>query len=274
MTVRIERIVVALDAASENRAAIDTAVRLAALWKARLHGVFVEDDDLLRLANLPFARQVSLGTGVEQLTLQLTERQLRAFAESARRELAAAAQHRGVAWSFDIVRGALGAHATGAAESDFLVAGVATRPIGGHFRLECRWWSAIEPASSSFLLSSRTWDHRDTVVAVIHNRGPIAERLLDTAARLAEANGGELTVICPAELSDEEEFAAWLGERLAGSSVPVEVNLTPDDPAALIRRIAELDGRLVAIAADSPQAQPANLRRLVSRTGCDVLVVR
>jgi nucleotide-binding universal stress UspA family protein len=274
MTVSIERIVVALDAASENRAAIDTAVRLAALWKAPLHGVFVEDDDLLRLANLPFARQVSLGTGVEHLTVQQTERQLRAFAEHARREVAAAAQRRGIAWSFDIVRGVPGMHATGVAENDFLVAGVATRPIGGHFRLECRWWSAIEPGNSSFLLSSRNWSQRDTVIAVIQNRGPIAERLLDTAARLAEANGGELMVICPAELSDEDEFAPWLGEQLANHIVPIEVDLMPEDPAALVRRIAELDGRLVVIAAQDPQAQPANLRQLVARTGCDVLVVR
>ena len=274
MTVRVERIVVALDAASENRAAIDTAVRLAALWKARLHGVFVEDDDLLRLANLPFARQVSLGTGVEHLTVQHAERQLRAFAERARRDLGAAAQRRGVTWSFDIVRGAPGVHATGAAEGDFLVAGVATRPIGGHFRLECRWWSATEPASSSYLLSSRSWGQRDTVIAVIQDRGPVAERLVDTAARLAEANAGELTVLCPAELSDEDEFAPWLGDRLAAHTVPVEVDLMPDDPAALVRRIADLDGRLVVIAAEDPQAQPANLRHLVARTGCDVLVVR
>src|SRR4029077_3506266 len=54
MTSAVERVVVALDAASENRAAIGAAARLAARWKARLHGVFVEDDDLIRLAHLPF----------------------------------------------------------------------------------------------------------------------------------------------------------------------------------------------------------------------------
>ena len=44
----IERVVVTLDAASENRAAIETAARLAARAKAPLHGIFVEDEDLLR----------------------------------------------------------------------------------------------------------------------------------------------------------------------------------------------------------------------------------
>ena len=88
----IARVVVALDATSENRAAIDTAVRLAERWKLPLHAVFIEDDDLLRLAVLPFARQVSLGFGAEALTTAHAQGQLRAYAEQARRELLAAAQ--------------------------------------------------------------------------------------------------------------------------------------------------------------------------------------
>jgi nucleotide-binding universal stress UspA family protein len=273
VTARIERVVVALDAVSESRAAIDTAARLAALWHARLHGVFVEDDDLLRLASLPFARQVSLGAGVERLTPQQAERQLRAFAEYARRDLAAAAQRRGIAWSFDIVRGDPGSEMTAAAAGDFLVAGSATRPIGVHFRIECRWWSAVAPAAS-FLLASRFWEQAGSVIALLRSRGPAAERLVDAAARLAEAGGGGLTVFCPVELGEAEGFGAWLGERLAAYELPVEIDLAPADSAALIRRIVELEGRLVAIADDDPQARPENLRQLVARTGCDVLVVR
>src|SRR5579862_9453673 len=100
MTGEIERVVVALDAASENRAAIATAARLAARWKAPLHGVFVEDDDLIRLANLPFARVVTLGFGVEAINQQQARRQMHAFAERARHELAAAARRHHLEWSF------------------------------------------------------------------------------------------------------------------------------------------------------------------------------
>src|SRR5207244_5618991 len=85
----IERIVVSLDAVSENQVAVEAAARLALRWNAALHGVFVEDGDLLRLAGLPFARQVSLGAGAAPLTAAPAARQLRAFAESARREVAA-----------------------------------------------------------------------------------------------------------------------------------------------------------------------------------------
>ena len=41
--------------------AIDTAARLAARWRVPLHGVFIEDEELIGLAGLPFARQVTLG---------------------------------------------------------------------------------------------------------------------------------------------------------------------------------------------------------------------
>ena len=43
------------NAVVETGAAINTAVRLAAGTKARLHAVFVEDEQLLRLAGLPVA---------------------------------------------------------------------------------------------------------------------------------------------------------------------------------------------------------------------------
>ena len=114
--------------------AIDTAARLAAHAKAPLHGVFVEDEDLLHLAGLPFARQITLGAPAEPLTTEHVELHLQVAAERARRELFAAAKRHGVTCSFEIVRGASESALIGASERDLVVAGGLTRPIGGHFR--------------------------------------------------------------------------------------------------------------------------------------------
>jgi hypothetical protein len=273
MTGEIERVVVALDATSENRAAIETAARLAARWKAHLHGVFVEDDDLMRLARLPFARQVTFGFGVEALNLQQARRQMHAFAQRTRTELAAAARRHHVEWSFEIVHDAAASRIGGAEVTDFLVFGTATRPIGGHFRVECRWWSVVEPGASSLLLAHRDW-REGTVVAVLDDQGPATERLVAVAAQLAEAAGGGLTLICPPELTSEPGFSAWLDSRLAGLPVKAEIDIAPDGSAVLIRRIAQLDCRIVALAAGTPHAQPERLRDIVAKTACDVLVVR
>jgi len=53
MTQPIKRVVVSLDAVSETAPAIETAARPAAHWHVPLHGVFVEDEELIGLAGLP-----------------------------------------------------------------------------------------------------------------------------------------------------------------------------------------------------------------------------
>ena len=273
MSAGIERIVVALDAASENRTAINTAARLAARWKAPMHGVFVEDDDLIRLANLPFARQVTLGLGVENFDLQQAERHMRAYAEHTRRDLAAAARRHGVEWTFEIVRGAPDQPLGAASANDFLVCSTTTRPVGGHFRVECRWWSGFEPNAGSFLLAHRD-RHEGRVAALVFDQGPASERLLAAAARLAEANGGGLTVVSPPELAVSARFKPWLDRALAGQPVMVEVALAPAEAAALYRRIVALDCRVVALASGAPAAQSDRLRAMVAQIACDVLIVR
>jgi hypothetical protein len=273
MTGAIERIVVALEAASENRTAIDTAARLAARWKTRLHGVFVEDDDLIRLAHLPFARQVTLGFGVQTLNLQQARRQMHAFAERARRDLAAAARRHRVEWSFEIVHGAAAAQGV-AATTDLFVAGALTRPIDRHFRVECRWWSVGEPIPAAFLLAHRDWHPHSVVAALLHSSDTSSERLLTVAARLAEANAARLAVFCTPDLADTNGFKAWLDGCLADHAVTAEVDLIPGEPSVLYRRIAELDCWIVAVEASADQAQPERLRELVATVACDVLVVR
>jgi hypothetical protein len=269
----VERVVVALDAISENRTAIGTASRLAERWNAHLHGVFIEDEDIIRLAHMPFARQVTLGVGVETFTLRQAERQMRAFAERARHELAASAKRHGVEWSFEVVRGAGSAGVFGSA-GDFLIAGTTTRPIGGHFRVEGRWWTVSEPGPATLLLAHRQAGPHGAVAALLRNLDPASERLLGAAARLAVAHDGRLVVLCRADIAAAPGFRAWLDQFLGTYEVSVELDIAPTSPIALARRIAELGCRLVAVEAGTDQARPERLRELVAKIACDVLVVR
>ncbi len=270
----IERVVVPLDAASENRAAIDTAARLAHRWGAQLHGVFVEDRDLLHLARYPFARQVSIGAGVERLTAEQVERQLRAFAARARIEVEAAARRHGVEWSFEISEAAAVDAALTRSERDFLVAGTATRPIGRHFRVECRWWQVMESAAVSYLLVHREWAASGTVVTLLTDRESASQRVLDIAAQCAEIVAGTLTVACPAALAAAPDFEAWLGERLAAYPVTLQIELAPEGGAALLARFGELNCQLLVLGAGAVAAQPQWLRQAASRAAYGLLIVR
>lgn len=271
----IDRIVVPLDATSEYRMAIDTATRLAARAKAPLHGVFVEDEDLLNLASLPFARQVTPSAGAEPFTTESIELHLRAQAERARRELFAAAQQHQVKCTFETVRGASELAVSGASKRDLVVAGGLTRAIAGHFRVESRWWSSIEAAAGPFLLARHAWSAAGGVVMLLRDRGPAAVRLFDVATQMAETRGGGiLTVICPPAVASSDGFEKWITDQVTGHSVRLQIEVAPAEPAALHRRIVELDCQLLVIEAGFAEGRPDRLRELVERFACDILVVR
>ncbi len=272
MNAHIERIVVPLDAASESRTAIETAARLAARSQAKLHGIFIEDEDLLHLANLPFVRQVTLHTGSETFDREQIERQWRAAAARARADLSVAAAQHGVAWSFETVRGTAPGALSGLSPSDLVVASGLTRPIAGHFRVECRWWSSMDSAPCGFLLTRRAWAAGGAVAIVLRDRSAGAARLLDAAGALAEARGGVLTVICDAELA-AVDVADWIAERLASYAVEVRVETAPAESAALPARVAALDCECLAIDAGPSEARSDRLRALFGRIACDLLVV-
>ena len=274
MTGTIDRVVVPLDAAGENRTAIDTAARLAARAKAPLHGVFVEDEDLLRLASLPFARQVTLGAGAERFTTADAELSLRAAAERAHAELRAAAKRYRVKSSFEIVRGAAALALSGASSRDLVVAGALTRPVAGDFRLACRWWPTIAAAPGPFLLARHTWSESGSVVLLLRDRGAAAARLLAAAAQVAEAGERDLTVICPPAIAGAKGFDKWLAEHLADHPVRVQVEVAPDEPAALHQLIGRLDCRLLAVEGGLAEGRVGRLREFVESFACDVLIVR
>jgi len=116
------RIVIGLDTSFLTREALSLAARLAASMDARLKGIFVEDENLLALSSLPFAREVSFSGEVRDLDPERMLRAMRAQAESARRMLARVAAEAHVDWSFDVKRGRpLSSIAAGAGADDTLV---------------------------------------------------------------------------------------------------------------------------------------------------------
>ena len=272
MTGSIERVLVPLDAAADAATAIDTAARLADGAGGRLHGFFVEDDDLMRLAGLPFAQEVIRGSGAEPFTLGRLKAQLRAAAERARRDLAVAAGRRALPWSFDVVSG--DAWPGIATERDIVVAGALTRPVGGHFRLGCRWVGSVEAVPGPFLLARRRWGRGGAAAALLRDRGASSARLVEAALSVARARGDEtLTLICAAALAGTPELDEWIAERIGRGPVRVQVEARPGEPGALQWRLRELDCRLLAIDAGAAEGGD-RLRDVAERFACDLLIVR
>src|SRR5690606_38139035 len=116
------------DASPHSLAALEGAATLAAHQQAELTGIFIEDNDLLRLAGLPFAREMIYPDVLGRpLDADLMRSRLREAAALARRAVSEAALQAGVNWSSLVRRGAaLTELIQAAGEADLLVLGKAS----------------------------------------------------------------------------------------------------------------------------------------------------
>jgi len=86
---------------------LDIAASLAAELEVELAGFFIEDQNLLRAAALPFTRDVGVVSGTSRpMRLKEVERALRSQAQALKSSLAATAGQSRLRWSFTTVAGA------------------------------------------------------------------------------------------------------------------------------------------------------------------------
>lgn len=150
----IRRIVVAVDCSAASRSAYRAAVELAASSNAELVGLFVEDVELLRSADLPLTSEVGSSSAMlRSLERRDLESQLRVQADRARRELERVAAPAGISWSFQVVRGAVAASLQSAAGEGTIVA----FGVMGHSMIGVTDLGAIVRGGRGwYLLSSRS----------------------------------------------------------------------------------------------------------------------
>jgi len=274
MSGSVDRVIVSLDAASDDRMVLDTAARVAAHLKVPLHGIFVEDEDILHLAALPFARQVTPLAGAQPFTSEQAHLQLRAAADRARRELTIAAKRHRVKHSFEIITDGAQNALSAATDSDVVVVGAETRPVAGHFRVERRWSAWLANAPGPFLLARHSWAEAGLVVALLRDRTPSSVRLLATAGYLAAARDSRLTVICAAALVSKAGFMDWLNGKLATLPVHAEIEIAAAASGTLHERLLQLQCRLLAVEMDEAERFDERLTDLARRFSCDILVIR
>src|SRR5262245_38775147 len=210
----IRRILVALDASPHSQAALEAASELAVVLKAELVGIFVEDVNLLRLAGLPFAREVGYPSGTDRpLDSPSMERELRVQAEQVRQTLAGIARRRQIRWSFRVVRGQVATELLSAAqEADLLALGRASWALTRRVPLGTTAREVVAQASGAVLLLQR--GHAICPpVQLVYDGSPAARRALATAAYMAMITGGHLTVMV---VANAPEVAQRLQEEVDG----------------------------------------------------------
>ncbi|MDX1735780.1 MAG: hypothetical protein R3228_15505, partial [Halioglobus sp.] len=102
----VQRVIVTMDVDSHLPSTLDLATALAQAKRSTLHGLFIEDEDLLGVAELPFSQEVTLLSGQSrELDNRKLARSLVQVAADYRRALQHHADRQSLEWSFSRVRG-------------------------------------------------------------------------------------------------------------------------------------------------------------------------
>jgi K+-sensing histidine kinase KdpD len=249
------RVLVVVESSAEAELAIQTAAALAADLRAELLGLFVENADLMRLADLPFATEIAIGLpALRRLDRDQLERMLRAQAESARRTLAEVANRLSVQWSFQVMRGqSVPIALANADEVDLLMIKAAGRVL--------RYSVKVTQAA------------RGPIVVVV-DESPRSERTLDTATRLAAADGQGLLVLCTATADQSgalQEYITKLRRNVLTKGMPAEGRIHRSEDILRIAR--QRRAKIVVISRGSRLLTKEGLARLTEKLDCPLLLV-
>jgi nucleotide-binding universal stress UspA family protein/sulfur relay (sulfurtransferase) DsrF/TusC family protein len=214
----IRRILVALDASPHSLAALQAAVALASRFGAELSGLYVEDINLLRLAELPFAQEVGqFSASRRQLDVKGLERQMRAQTLRVRRIFRGTSQRAEIRWSFSVTRGRVDREVLSAATgADVLVLGragwslIRPRQMGSTTR-------AVLAQAPGWALILQEGACLGQPVVVVYDGSALAQGALDAAAALLEEDLPMTVLLLADEPRSVEtlkaQIHAWLGEK-------------------------------------------------------------
>ncbi len=248
---KVAQILLALDAATHDLSAVEAAVALAARLQAELIGLFIEDADLLRIAQLPFSREILTSARERALSSGEMERSLRSLAAQMQRLLAREAERAEVKWAFRTVRGRR-------VESVFAESGPTDLLILARSRRVV--WHPPPEAHTIYLLYDAS-EEAQHGVAVAH--------------RLAAGNHTDVVLI-DTGTADKALPAREAALRLRELGIHVTVRtLTGEMLDTLPKLFKEHPAALFLVPAGcEPCKDPKTLSRLQERLECPVIVVR
>lgn len=249
---RINRMVIGLCAGGASRSGLATAAQIAAAMGLEIEGLFIEDEELLGLAALPFMTELTPGSAVARpMEAARLEKEMRAAAGALQQALEHAARMTRANWRFASVRGEIGATLGAAAMSGDVVA--VLEPAGAlnraaHAAVQMRRAAMRSPASVLYVPDAASWRH-GTVVAVLGGESSDNAGVLRKAVAISAASNQQLVVFeSTGAKAEDAGLAALIGETgLPAQSVRLH-RLADDSPEALSQALRPVSQSLLVLA--------------------------
>lgn len=276
---RFRRILMALDPASEDLSTVEEAAALARRLQAELLSLFVEDIDLVRLAQHAEVSAFStLSAGPQPFAAENLKRALKLQLARSRHAVEQAAARQRIKAVFQVRQGRPVAEIVSAAgAADLVVVEWVRRDTSTSSALSrAATARAIAEAASRSVLLLRPGAPVGGSVLVVYGGSEVDHRALEAAVEIAEGDGGIVEVALLASRVDQADgWRREISEDLAHTHLTLRFLQMPKASLEDLCAAATRHGiSLVVLGADQNIVKAAAGRRVLERVGCSVLLVR
>ncbi len=254
------RIVVVFGGGTADARIAGVLASLVSRREDELAGVFLEDRGLFRLAELPFALELSRVTTTSRpLMTRELERQMKVQALRAERALRDVAERAGSAWSFQRHRGRLASALASLRDADLLLLGALRGALA----------SSSERGATASLFRSREAE-RTRPVAVLCDPIESSDRALGAGIRLAEKTGRGLIVFLPVDASASFHE---IQRTLQSAQLP-RAAIRAVERAALLGSVRRAAPAILVVGAGETGFEEPRIGVLQKELRCPIVVVR
>lgn len=265
----IRRVAVALDASLQSSQAMQAAAELAASLQAELEGIFIEDINLIRLAELPFTREIRPASMTEEtVNLQRMEQELRSLARQEQQKLELVAREKGISCTFRVRRGQIRAELMEAVtEVDVLIL------CGQSHVLE-----KFRRQTTGYALRATVFPGQQArpSVSVIFGRTQDDKRVLMAAASLADHLDMDISVLVTGDSDAEtDDLRREANTLLESQTQRVNyIRLSGNQVSDLVIANASSNSQVLLVSSNNSLVTGGQLWHYLEQVSCPVLIVR
>lgn len=272
------RIVVALDASRHSEAALEAAARLCTVFDAELVGVFVEDRNVLRAAELPFTLDVGrLSRSSVELSGYAVRRMFRVQEQKARRAFDWAVRQHRLRNEFQVASGDVADQVINSAEAaDLITLGQSGSVAASRQKLGTVTRRILAQSTGPVLVLRRGLRLDLPIMLLYDCEAEDRDDALRIAADLARVHReSPLVVLLAGSTTSEcEAMRDDLAARLSGFGPVQFERIHRDVPELVLEHAHRRRAGILVIPADGHGGDYTPVRRLVAQSDVPIMVVR